>query len=330
MIVPKFLGYVSSPHVLEVAVRVLGDNKEVIATVASNPNINVGVVEPFYERFKPAAVTRLLLEHSTDPELVTFLLDRKERRVGVLQTALFNWFLPDDLYLLVMGRLSSDNARVFIDAADGYSKKVKTLAALNLEPVDAAKWVVWDDTGFCDEQLLRMCDIVLFGLGGGEDVNRRAIEAVLFRRPHLINRLKMPYYRNLSALLAGMPISEQVVANIVDSSLAEPGRYGQVWFTLLQNPWLPPSMFETVQAQMALYMVRNGLGDRLEFLQTEPVTWSEVTQNFGEFWSFRNVLGGYVSSTLLHRVLLEILLDPDLMADDNFVASLRTVFNSSY
>ncbi|MFA7478507.1 MAG: hypothetical protein WC184_11590 [Acidimicrobiia bacterium] len=330
MIVPSFLGCVSSPHVLDVAMRVLGENKDVVAKVAANPNVTVGVVEPFYERFKSAEVTRLLLSNSRDSGLVTFLLGRKERRVSVLQTALLNWFLPDELYLSVMGSLSSENAAVFVDAADGYTKQLKTRAARKLEPVDMVKWVVWDDTGFSDDELLQVCNLGSFYLGGGESVYRRAIEAVLFRRPHLINQLKMPYYPNLAALLAGLSVSEQVVANIIVSSLVRPEQFGKVWFTLLHNPWLPSSMFETVRAQMVLHLVRKHFDEQRELLRTEPVTWSELTQNFGEFWSFNNIWGGYLSPTLRHRVLLEILLDRELMANKQFVESLRLVFHNRF
>ncbi|MFA5566941.1 MAG: hypothetical protein WDA77_13630, partial [Acidimicrobiia bacterium] len=281
------------------------DNKRALDFLAMNPHTNVEMVESSWNHFKTPKRVKSLVEHTSDPELVMFLLDRSERRGAVLQTALHNWFLPEDLYVDAMGKVSGAYAASIIGYADGYSKQAKTLVAKNLEVQHAEKWIAWDDTGFTDNELLdlikQLSRVGIYSVGWGTGM----FEAVLCRRPHLIPQLEQPYKQAVAEVLAGMRITDDIVTNILDVAETSSGLYWTALLSLYHNPWISLESHEAVTA--ALNSVRYN-----RFSPTDRVCWSKLgdtPEMLDNYWEEIRDLG-----PLSRKVLTAVLEDPVLMS----------------
>ncbi|MFA5566942.1 MAG: hypothetical protein WDA77_13635 [Acidimicrobiia bacterium] len=270
-----------------------------------NPHTNVEMVESSWNHFKTPKRVKSLVEHTSDPELVTFLLDRSGRRKTVLEAALHNWFLPEELYVAAMGNVSGEYAASIIGLADGYPKRVKTLVAKHLVAHHAEKWVVWDDTGFTDNELLELFDQIVTGGSHFVGWGTLAIEAVLFRRPHLIDQLKTPYRWQVAEVLAGSPISDDVVATILEAAENSSGLHWDALVSLYHNPWISPQNHQVVED--ALTATRYS-----RFTRTDRICWAELTdstETLERYWEQIRRL-----SALPHRVVATILADSVLMS----------------
>ncbi|MFA5566499.1 MAG: hypothetical protein WC184_11620 [Acidimicrobiia bacterium] len=226
--------FIPSSRVLALALQRVG-GASVVEAVACNRFANREVVEPMYSQFRSAKLSRLLLENSEDGALAEFLLGRGESRVTVLQAAVNNWFLPDDLYLDVLSRMPDEHVVGVLRSLDGYRLGLKDMAAARLDGSLRSEWFALHISGRSDEELL---ELVL-----DEQPTEswaELVEAVMFHRPHLVDYFEGKIPPGVAGVLSAGPLDERVLFDIMGCVSRSPLTYVRVVEQLLIQPWISP------------------------------------------------------------------------------------------
>ncbi|MFA5566664.1 MAG: hypothetical protein WC184_11305 [Acidimicrobiia bacterium] len=300
----KIVQNISATEVLQLVLRVLGDNPKIVEAVAKNPHTTLRVVESAWPRFNTVGEATRLIENTNDPAVANRILGGNHNAQAVLFAGLENWFLPAELYKTVIRRLSSYG---LLCVLDGYPKTLKSELAQDHVSRDSRDWVAWDITAFSDETLVTALQNKILS----QQLKRSGIEAVVFHKIELLDQLGVNISPAIADVAAGFPLPEQVVENILvaaktNGSLTQ--GYKTALVGLAAQPWLSVELHTQTKTLLEQHFGIKTTEDTPSFQgQLGGIT---NPQNVDEAVEF--LTRSHKHASLIRRLIVEALTSPHL------------------